>query len=102
MVIDTSEVNTNSASSIAARNAAETLSASGLNVAIRYLDPDKNDFYRIVEQNKIIRFPAVLAVKKGRGIVRFTDKISEETLVHIYRSVWGSSSSCKTATSNIY
>ena len=102
VVIDTSEVNTNRAASIAARSAAETLNASGLAVSTRFLGPDETNFSTIVAQNEINRFPAVLAVKKGGGIVRIMDEISEKTLVHSCRSVWGGSSSCESATSDIY
>ncbi|MCP4903211.1 MAG: hypothetical protein GY906_40130 [bacterium] len=78
----------------AARGAAHSLGESGLDASVRLLGPGDPDFAQIVEQNDIVRFPAVLVAKKGAGIVLVSDEITEESLAGAYWQVLGRSSSC--------
>lgn len=87
---------------VAARRAARALSDTGIAVPVRFVGPGDSDFTKIVAQNGIGRFPAVLAVKKDGGILLVTDEITEKSLLHAYRVVWGKTSSCDDAKSAIY
>jgi hypothetical protein len=87
---------------LAALRAARILTDSGVLVQVRLLHPADADFTKIVEQNGIVRFPAVLVVKKGGGIVLVTDEINEKNLLHAYQAIWGKISSCEDAKSAIY
>jgi len=102
VVLYTAEAGPEPEVEIAARRAAQTLSDSSMSVSVRLLDPGDSDFSKIVTQNGVGRFPAVLTVKKNGGIVLVTDKINEKNLLHAYHGVWGKASSCVDAGSAIY
>ncbi len=78
----------------AARGAADSLAESGLDASVRLLGPGDPDFAKIVEQNDIVRFPAVLVAKKGAGIVLVSDEFNEENLEGAYRQMLVRASSC--------
>lgn len=102
VVLDTPEFGPDPDVERAAWRAAEVLTDSGLVVSVRPVNPVNPDFATIVAQNDVSRFPAVLVVKKGGGIVLVTDDLSEENLLHAYHSVWGKTSGCNEAASAIY
>jgi hypothetical protein len=78
----------------AARGAVQSLAESGLDASVRLLAPGDSDFVEIVEQNGIVRFPAVLVAKKGSGIVLVSDELNEKSLENAYWQVLGRASSC--------
>jgi len=86
----------------ATRRAAGVLANSGVDVSVRLLGPADADFEKIVVQNGASRFPAVLVVKKGGGIVRVTDGLDKKNLIHAFKGTWGRTSSCDEARSEIY
>lgn len=86
----------------AVRQAAQTLVAAGRAASARRLKPTDPDFAAVVRQNDIQRFPAVLLVKKGGGILLVTDDYSAENLVRAFQTVWGRKSDCGAARDEIY
>lgn len=102
VVLDVPEVSPDPGVEVAAEKAAQALADSGLVVSVRLLDPRDPDFMMVVAQNGISRFPVVLAVKEGGGIVLVTDDLSEKNLLHAYYDVWGKTSSCDEARSAVY
>jgi len=66
------------------------------------LRPSDPTFAAVVKQNDIRRFPAVLVVKKGGGIVLVTEDHSAENLVRAFQTVWGNRSDCGAARDEIY
>jgi len=102
VVLDTSDAGPDPAAVAAARRAAGTVTDAGTNAAIRLLGPRDSDFGSIVTQNGVGRFPAILAVKNGGGIVLVNDEIDEEILLSVYWRVWATASSCNDAVKDIY
>lgn len=86
----------------ATRQAASTLVDSGVVASVRRLMPTDPDFATVVRQNAIRRFPAVLVVKRGGGIVLVTEDPSAENLVQAFRTAWGKRSDCGAARDEIY
>lgn len=86
----------------AATNAARSLSQSGLTASVRFVDHGERGFASLAGRNGVDRFPAVLVVRKGGGIVRVTGDITEEHLLDVYQRVWGKASSCVGAGADVY
>lgn len=102
VVLYDAEVGLDAEVEIAARRAARSIAESGIAVSVRLLGPGDADFATIASQNGVVRFPAVLAVKRDGGIVLVTDDINEKTLLDVYEAVWGKKSSCDDAGSGVY
>jgi hypothetical protein len=86
----------------ATRQAAQTLVDSGVLASTYRLRPSDPSFAAVVKENEILRFPAVLVVKKDGGIVLVTEDHSAESLVRAFQAVWGKRSDCGAASDEIY
>lgn len=101
VVLESAELGSDHELETTARKAARSLTDSGMAVAVRQLAGDP-DFTTIVAQNDVVRFPAVLLVKKDGGIVLVSDDLNVDRLLLAYEAVWGKTSSCDEATSALY
>jgi hypothetical protein len=102
LILDTLDVGSDPGVRTAVQSATRALADSGLTCSLRYMHPETFDFWKIVEQNGVVYFPAVLAVKRKGGIILLADDLDKNRLLAAYYEVWGKTSTCNDAKSFVY